>query len=66
MEEVTFESDPAKNNLSLAERLKAGKYSARSQQTMEEFRCSTERINRLLADREHSDSVELLREDRQR
>lgn len=66
MEEVTFESERAKNNLSLAERLKAGKYPARSRQTMEEFRCSTERINRLLADREHSDSVELLREDRQR
>lgn len=66
MEEVNLESERAKSNLSPAERLEMSKYPARSRQTMEEFRCSTERINRLLANREHSDSVELLREDRQR
>lgn len=66
MKENTLESERNDNNQSPAETLKGSKYPARAQKTMAEFRRSTERINRLLANREHSDSAELLRWDRQR
>jgi hypothetical protein len=66
MKEDIVESERTDNKQAAAETLKSSKYPARAQKTMAEFRRSTERISRLLANREHSDSAELLREDRQR